>query len=66
MRLLTLEIRAPEHEFQEIEAYLGHRRLYKKGTDRSMYLDCRDREEADLTKANLEANPGVTVRILGE
>jgi len=68
MHPVTLEISGPRYHLRlnEISALVGSNRLYLKGTNRAHYLDCRDREEADLLLVNLRNMDGVKVRILGD
>ena len=49
--------------FQQVRDLVGRNRLYSQGTDLSLYANLRDREEADLIVANLQA-VGVSARIL--
>ena len=50
---------------EEIEDLAGHNRLYRKGTDTALYLDCPDRATAGLLALNLGLIPGVTAGIFG-
>ena len=65
---LTVEISGPNlwRRLNEVEAFVGTNRLYKKGTDSSRYVDCRDREQANFLVINLNLMPEVHARILGD
>jgi hypothetical protein len=67
-RPVTVEITGRNlwRRINEVEAFVGSRRLYLKGTDSSRYLDCQERAEADLLVVNLNLMPDVKARILGE
>ena len=49
---------------KEVHDLVGQNRLYRQGTDASLYLDLRDRSEADLLATSLNLIPGVRARIL--
>ena len=65
--MVTVEInllRSRERQ-EEVESYLGHNRLYRKGTNEAQYLDFQERAQADLAVVNLNLMPQVKARILG-
>ena len=63
---VTVAIEGPNNwkHFAELEAFVGHGRLYFKGTDEAYFVDFPDRPSADLAVNNLNLMPDVKARIL--
>ena len=61
-----LEIKGADRpqQLKEVEHLVGSNRLYQRGTDRALFLDCRAIEEPYLLAINLGMIPGVSARVL--
>ena len=64
--MYRVEIRGANsrQRLEEVESLVGHNRLYRRGTDRELLLDCREASEANLLAVNLGLIPGVQARAL--
>lgn len=64
---MTIEITEPKTPEQaEAIRRVLHRRWYRKGTFREIFVDVPDRDEPRLLIVNLNLIPGVRAKVFGE
>lgn len=65
--MIRLQIKAssPQRE-REVQEIIGARQIYRQGTDDSLFVDFRLREEADLAALNLNLLLGVRATLDGD
>lgn len=61
---VTVKIRTSKRNVCEIEEIVGHSRIYRQGTDESLFAEVYGRERADLLVLRLNAIEGVAAAIL--
>lgn len=61
----TLKIRTrPDIPERAVRAICGAHRIYRQGTDKTLFVDVPSREEAHLLRANLNSQEGIKAEIV--